>query len=247
AGRAGAARGVVRLATAVLGRPADHRPRAGPPAPVAGHRPRHAGSEHESGHRTPAGRTGGGRRAAHRSRAVFPGALRMNQPVLDFDLVVLGGGSGGLAGAFRAAGHGARVALLEPGELGGTCVNVGCVPKKAMWLAAELAGSVTLASQLGFDVPPTPDLDWPTLIASRQRYIHGIHASYRRRLDEAGIALLPARGRLHDAHTVECDDGSRLRAAHVLVATGSQPRRPAVPGVDLAGVSDDFFDFHQPP
>jgi len=171
----------------------------------------------------------------------------MNQPVLDFDLVVLGGGSGGLAGAFRAAGHDARVALLEPGELGGTCVNVGCVPKKAMWLAAELSGSVTLASQLGFDVPETPDLDWPTLIASRQRYIHGIHASYRRRLDEAGIVLLPARGRLRDAHTVECDDGSRLRDAHVLVATGSQPRRPEVPGVELAGVSDDFFDFHQPP
>ncbi|MGY1409848.1 glutathione-disulfide reductase [Luteimonas sp. A611] len=171
----------------------------------------------------------------------------MNQPVLDFDLVVLGGGSGGLAGAFRAAGHGARVALLEPGELGGTCVNVGCVPKKAMWIAAELAGSITLASQLGFDVPSSPDLDWPALIASRQRYIHGIHGSYRRRLDEAGIVLLPSRGRLHDAHTVECENGTRLRAGHILVATGSHPGRPDVPGADLAGVSDDFFALHQPP
>jgi len=171
----------------------------------------------------------------------------MSQPVLDFDLVVLGGGSGGLAGAFRAAEHGARVALLEPGELGGTCVNVGCVPKKAMWLAAELAGGIALASQLGFDVPASPDLDWPALIASRQRYIHGIHASYRRRLDDAGIVLLPSRGRLHDAHTVECENGTQLRAAQLLIATGSRPRRPDIPGVQLAGVSDDFFAIHQPP
>ncbi|TWT17789.1 glutathione-disulfide reductase [Luteimonas marina] len=160
---------------------------------------------------------------------------------LDFDLVVLGGGSGGLAGAFRAAQHGARVALLEPGELGGTCVNVGCVPKKAMWLASELAERIELASRLGFDVADKPRLDWPAFIASRQRYIHGIHASYLRRLDAAGIALLPARGRLRDAHTVECENGTRLRAKHVLLATGSSPRRPDVPGAELAGISDDFF------
>src|SRR5690606_41311093 len=128
-----------------------------------GGRRRHAGPA--AGPRGgPAARgTGHGAGAAHRRRRLFTGALRMNQPIRDVDLVVLGGGSGGLAGAFRAAGHGARVALLEPGELGGTCVNVGCVPKKAMWLAAELAGSVTLASQLGFDVPQSPELDWPTL------------------------------------------------------------------------------------
>jgi glutathione reductase (NADPH) len=166
---------------------------------------------------------------------------------LDFDLVVLGGGSGGLAGAFRAAAHGARVALLEPGELGGTCVNVGCVPKKAMWLAAEVSAHVRLAAEIGFDVPAHPALDWPTLIASRQRYIHGIHASYLRRLDAAGVMLLPSRGRLLDAHTVECADGTRLQAAHVLLATGSSPRRPRVPGAELAGVSDDFFALCEAP
>ncbi len=158
----------------------------------------------------------------------------------DFDLVVLGGGSGGLAGAFRAAAHGARVALLEPGELGGTCVNVGCVPKKAMWLAADFSHRIELAARLGFDATPA-GLDWPTLIAERQRYIHGIHASYRKRLDEAGIVLLPMRGRLHDTHTVECADGTRLHARHLLLATGSSPKRPEVPGVQWAGVSDDFF------
>ncbi len=162
-------------------------------------------------------------------------------PPLDFDLVVLGGGSGGLAGAFRAAGHGARVALLEPGELGGTCVNVGCVPKKAMWLAAELAGHVALAARLGFDVPAAPGFDWRRFITDRQRYIHGIHDSYRRRLDEAGIVLLPSAGRLRDAHTVECADGSRLHAGHILLATGSSPTRPDLPGAELAGISDDFF------
>ncbi|HRP71190.1 MAG TPA: glutathione-disulfide reductase [Luteimonas sp.] len=168
-------------------------------------------------------------------------------PPLDFDLVVLGGGSGGLAGAFRAAQHGARVALLEPGELGGTCVNVGCVPKKAMWLASELAEHIALASRLGFDVAQSPRLDWPTFIASRQRYIHGIHASYRRRLDEAGIVLVPAHGRLHDAHTIECSDGTALRAKYILLATGSSPRRPDVPGAHLAGVSDDFFHLRDAP
>jgi glutathione reductase (NADPH) len=171
----------------------------------------------------------------------------MSQSALDFDLIVLGGGSGGLAGAFRAAAHGARVALLEPGELGGTCVNAGCVPKKAMWLAAELASSIGLASQLGFEVPASPGLDWPVLIASRQRYIHGIHASYMRRLDEAGIALLPTRGRLGDANTVVCDNGTRLQAPHILIATGSHPGKPDVPGADLGGVSDDFFALHEQP
>ncbi|MCD9033475.1 glutathione-disulfide reductase [Luteimonas sp. Y-2-2-4F] len=160
---------------------------------------------------------------------------------LEFDLVVLGGGSGGLAGAFRAAGHGARVALLEPGELGGTCVNVGCVPKKAMWLAADLAHRIGQAAALGFAVPPRPAFGWRVFLTDRQRYIAGIHQSYRARLDRAGIVWMPRRGRLVDARTVETDDGVRLRARRILVATGSQPVRPDLPGAELAGTSDDFF------
>jgi len=170
------------------------------------------------------------------------------RPQADFDLVVIGGGSGGLAGAFAAAARGARVALLEPRELGGTCVNAGCVPKKAMWLAAELAERMALAADLGFRLPEAPPaLDWQVFIAHRQRYIANIHASYRRRLDEAGIALMPCRGTLRDAHTVDTDTGVRLRTGRVLLATGGHPLRPDIPGAGLAGVSDDFFELTRAP
>ncbi|MDQ3495530.1 MAG: glutathione-disulfide reductase [Pseudomonadota bacterium] len=165
---------------------------------------------------------------------------------LEFDLVVLGGGSGGLAGAFRAAEHGARVALLEPGELGGTCVNVGCVPKKAMWYASQLAGQVALAHRLGFPVQ-CETLDWCEFVVHRQHYIANIHASYRRRLDAHGIVSVAARGRLLDANTVETTDGVRLRAPHVLLATGARPRLPEIEGVELGLVSDDFFNFTAAP
>src|SRR5690606_20798692 len=102
----------------------------------------------------------------HGARAGVGG--RVGPMEQDFDLVVIGGGSGGLAGAFRAAQHGARVALLEPAELGGTCVNVGCVPKKAMWLAADLAHKLAIARQVGFELPDAlPKLDWPAFVAFR--------------------------------------------------------------------------------
>ena len=164
----------------------------------------------------------------------------------DFDLIVIGGGSGGLAGAFRAAEHGARVALLEPGDLGGTCVNVGCVPKKAMWLAAEIARKLSIARDLGFDAG-SGAFDWAAFVGHRQRYIGNIHASYRRRLDAADIATLPQRGRLLDANTVECGDGTRLRGGQLLLATGGHPVRPAIPGAEFGGVSDDFFQWAAPP
>jgi glutathione reductase (NADPH) len=164
----------------------------------------------------------------------------------DYDLIVIGGGSGGLAAAFRAAGHGARVALCEPDALGGTCVNLGCVPKKAMWLAADLGAKIDLARSFGFDLPAAT-LDWPTFLVHRQRYIHDIHASYRRRLDNAGIAVMPRRVRLRDARTVVCADGIELRGERVLIATGGRALRPDVPGADLGGVSDDFFRWTAPP
>lgn len=165
----------------------------------------------------------------------------------DYDLIVLGGGSGGLAAAFRAAQHGQRVAMLEPGELGGTCVNVGCVPKKAMWLAADLAGRIGMAAAMGFDVPVRPALDWKELVVHRQAYIANIHASYLKRLNENNVVRVPRRGHLVDAHTVECSDGVRISAAHVLIATGAHPQRPDIPGAALGAVSDDFFNLCSAP
>ena len=163
-----------------------------------------------------------------------------------YDLIVIGGGSGGLAAAFRAAEHGARVALCEPDALGGTCVNVGCVPKKAMWLAADVGAKIELARALGFDLPAA-ELDWPTFVVHRQRYIHNIHESYRRRLDEAGIVVSASRVRLRDAHTVVCTNGIVMRGKRLLIATGGRPHRPDVPGAELGGVSDDFFHWTAPP
>lgn len=164
----------------------------------------------------------------------------------DFDLIVIGGGSGGLAGAFRAVTHGKRVAMMEPGELGGTCVNVGCVPKKAMWLAADLAQRIQLAASLGFVTAP-PRLQWKELITHRQRYIANIHQSYRKRLDGDGIVHLPTRGRLVDTHHVEAEDGTRFSAAQMLIATGARPMRPEIAGAEHGLVSDDFFNLCDAP
>ncbi|MCL7713550.1 glutathione-disulfide reductase [Stenotrophomonas mori] len=162
------------------------------------------------------------------------------------DVIVLGGGSGGLAASFRAAAHGARVVMLEPSALGGTCVNVGCVPKKAMWLAADLAERIALAPALGF-AAAAPVPDWAPLLQRRRQYIDGIHASYRKRLQENGIVHLAQRGRLLDARTVECEDGTRVQAPQIVLATGSHALRPAIPGAGLGGVSDDFFALEAAP
>jgi len=162
-----------------------------------------------------------------------------------FDLIVLGAGSGGIAGAIRAARHGARVAVLEPHALGGTCVNVGCVPKKAMWLAAELAEAQPLAAELGFDLKPGA-LDWPAFVARRQHYIANIHASYRKRFDELGITLIAERGHLLGNGRVRAG-AQQLSAAHLLIATGGHAHRPDIDGHEHGIDSDGFFDLRAAP
>ena len=161
------------------------------------------------------------------------------------DLVVLGAGSGGISVAIRAARFGARVVVLEPNALGGTCVNVGCVPKKAMWIAAELAEAQSLAREVGFASVPG-ELDWIEFVRRRQSYIEAIHAGYRRRFDEFGIELVTDYGRFVAADRIAA--GTReFVAKHVVIATGGQPRRLAIPGGDLGIVSDGFFALRASP
>lgn len=157
----------------------------------------------------------------------------------DFDLIVLGAGSGGLTVAQRAARYGARVALLDPGPPGGTCVNLGCVPKKALWFAAQLAQAQTLAADYGFDLTPGR-LDWRHFRGLRDQYIKGIRQRYAERLQEAGVQWIGEPGRLLARDTVLAGD-TRYRATQIVIATGARPRRLPLPGFDLGMVSDDVF------
>ncbi|MET0935483.1 MAG: glutathione-disulfide reductase [Luteibacter sp.] len=165
--------------------------------------------------------------------------------VESFDLIVIGGGSGGLAAAIRASKYGAKVALIEPKELGGTCVNVGCVPKKAMWYAAQMAEAQYIAVDYGFHDTPG-SLDWPRFIERRQAYIDRIHGKYQQALDSGHVTVVRETGRFIDAHRVKA--GSReLTAPHILIATGAQPKRLDKPGFDLGMDSDGFFDLRACP
>jgi glutathione reductase (NADPH) len=163
-----------------------------------------------------------------------------------FDLVVLGGGSGGLAAAQRAAEHGARVALLEPGRLGGTCVNVGCVPKKVMWNAGNLAHALHDARAYGFDVRAMGH-DWAKLKRGRDAYVQRLNAVYERNLERKGVATIRARGRLTSAREILASDGEVYCAKHVVIATGGHPRIPSIKGAALGITSDGFFDLAQLP
>jgi glutathione reductase (NADPH) len=165
--------------------------------------------------------------------------------VEDYDLVVIGGGSGGLAAAQRAAEYGAKVVLAESGRLGGTCVNVGCVPKKIMWNAAELGSALHDARHYGFELKSAA-VDWPELKARRDAYIERLNGIYAANLAKRGIELVRARASFHDAHTVAAG-GRLLRADHIYIATGSHPRLPLIRGAELGITSDGFFELSQQP
>jgi glutathione reductase (NADPH) len=156
-----------------------------------------------------------------------------------FDLVVIGGGSGGLAAAQRAAEYGARVALAEAGRLGGTCVNLGCVPKKVMWNAAELGSALHDARDYGFAVPDAR-IDWAHLKARRDAYVERLNGMYAANLGRRNIEVVHARAAFADVRTVEAG-GRTLTAPHILIATGGFPLVPDVPGADLGITSDGFF------
>jgi glutathione reductase (NADPH) len=162
-----------------------------------------------------------------------------------FDLISIGGGSGGLACAQRAAEYGAKAAVIEPKPLGGTCVNVGCVPKKVMWNAASLALGLTDAKDYGFEVAAAGS-DWAMLKAKRDAYVQRLNAIYERNLNAKGVVHVRGAARFLDAHSVEVN-GERLSARHIVIATGGRPRVPQLPGAELGITSDGFFGLEARP
>lgn len=163
----------------------------------------------------------------------------------EFDLIVIGGGSGGLAAAQRAAEYGAKVALVESHRLGGTCVNVGCVPKKVMWNAADLAEGLRDAPDYGFALS-AGEHDWSLLKEKRDAYVMRLNGIYESNLAKRGIALVRGRAHFVDARTVTAA-GSALRAPHIIIATGGRPLLPPIPGAELGITSDGFFELPRRP
>ena len=166
--------------------------------------------------------------------------------VKEYDYIVIGGGSGGIASANRAAMHGAKVILFEGKEVGGTCVNVGCVPKKVMWYGAQVAETLhRYAGEYGFDVTINK-FDFATLKANRQAYIDRIHGSYERGFDNNGVERVYEYARFIDPHTVEVA-GERYTAPHILIATGGHALYPNIPGSEYGITSDGFFELDEVP
>ncbi|ARI59561.1 glutathione-disulfide reductase [Streptococcus salivarius] len=166
--------------------------------------------------------------------------------VKKYDYIVIGGGSGGIASANRAAMHGAKVILFEGKEVGGTCVNVGCVPKKVMWYGAQVAETLhRYAGEYGFDVTFNK-FDFATLKANRQAYIDRIHGSYERGFDNNGVERVYEYARFVDPHTVEVA-GERYTAPNILIATGGHALYPNIPGSEYGITSDGFFELDEVP
>ena len=157
----------------------------------------------------------------------------------DFDLFVIGAGSGGVRAARFAAGYGARVAVAESRYLGGTCVNVGCVPKKLLVFGAHYAEDIGQAQGYGWTIDGAT-FDWSSLIANKNQEIQRLNGIYRNLLVDGGVSLFEAHARLVDAHTVEVA-GQRYSAEHILVATGGWPFVPEIPGHEHAITSNEAF------
>ncbi|HET19133.1 MAG TPA: glutathione-disulfide reductase, partial [Chromatiales bacterium] len=162
-----------------------------------------------------------------------------------YDLIALGGGSGGLAAAERAAQLGKRALVVEPNGLGGTCVNLGCVPKKVMWYGAQTAHAIHNAAGFGFDVQ-LRGFSWRKLVEGRRGYIKAIGDWWEGYAADQGIDVVKGYGRFVDKHTVEVD-GKRYTAPHIIVSTGGSPFVPPVPGAELGITSDGFFALDEQP
>ena len=166
----------------------------------------------------------------------------------DFDLFVIGGGSGGVRAARMAASHGAKVALAEEYRVGGTCVIRGCVPKKLLLYAARFGDAFEDAVGFGWD-PGSPRFDWPTLIANKDREIQRLSDAYVRNLNKSGAGLFYSRAEIIDPHTVRIlGEGRTVTTRYILVATGSHPRLdPTIPGIEHAITSNEIFNLSRLP
>ncbi|MBN9226007.1 MULTISPECIES: glutathione-disulfide reductase [Legionella] len=162
-----------------------------------------------------------------------------------FDLIVLGGGSGGIASAVRAAKYGAKVAVVEPSYLGGTCVNLGCVPKKIMFNASMIREIMHHAPEYGFSSAST-QLDWNSLVNRRNAYIERLRENYAKRFAQFNITRIQGMGAFHDAHSIKVND-SVYQAQHIIIATGGEPSQPGIHGVQHAIDSDGFFALTKQP
>jgi glutathione reductase (NADPH) len=164
----------------------------------------------------------------------------------DYDLFVIGGGSGGVRAARVAAQEGAKVALAEEDRYGGTCVIRGCVPKKLMVFASEYAGMVEDAQAYGWDIQPGA-FNWDSFKGKLHAELDRLEGIYRSLLKNSGVESFDSRARLADAHTVELADGTRKTAKHILIATGGWPSVPDFPGSELAVTSNEMFTLDKLP
>ena len=166
----------------------------------------------------------------------------MNQ---HYDLICIGGGSGGVATANRAGSHGAKVALIEADRLGGTCVNVGCVPKKIMWTAAQFVHAFDDAAGYGFTLP-NHRFDWGALVAARDAYVADLNAAYGRYLASNKVEVIRGWARFAGPNTIVVD-GSEVTADQIVIATGGHPIVPPIPGANLGIDSNGFFALKSQP
>ncbi|NKB47613.1 MAG: glutathione-disulfide reductase [Legionellales bacterium] len=163
-----------------------------------------------------------------------------------FDLLVIGGGSGGIATAVQAAQYGAKCAVIEMQQLGGTCVNLGCVPKKMMWYASHIAEWLGKAEDYAFHLPHPPSFDWSQFVNRRQQYIEHLRTIYTKRLGTHRIHHITGQAQFSDHRTVVVS-GQSYTAPHIVIATGSEPLMPAMPGIEHTINSDGFFALTKQP